>query len=112
MRGGGQATTVHWPPPSTSALHVFGDGPFKISKLKWVTSVRPNTVRLATKTQGDNALRYGEKQPSMNLRDRPQETSSRDLERWLSSSENGSFRKKKQAFLPCFPTMKDHDKNV
>lgn len=77
-------------------------GPFKISKLKRVTSVRPNTVRLATKTQGDNALRYGEKQPSMNLRDRPQETNSKDLERRLNSSENGSFREK-TSLLALFP---------
>lgn len=78
-------------------------GPFKISKLKWVTSVLPNTVRLATKTQGDNALRYGEKQPSMNLRDRPQETNSRDLERWLSSSENNGSFWKKASLLALFP---------
>lgn len=76
-------------------------GPFKISKLKWVTSVRPNTVRLATKTQGDNALR--EKQPSMNLRDRPQETSSRDLDRWLSSSENNGSFWKKTSLLALLP---------
>lgn len=59
--------------PSTSALLCIWRWGLSRLAIKGFTSVCPNTVRLATKTQGDTALRYGEKQPFTNLRDRLQE---------------------------------------